>query len=119
MKMFNDLLGAANLKPSQNSDNALIDQNTFGTLIRRIENERPICEPLEEWKDVDGIERYIDTYFLGHLCNLVHVKNDNSEKYLREMEKNTVTPPVYEGDLDTGANSILDKYSDKGDSPSE
>ena len=68
IKTFQDLLGAANLKPSQTNDNALVEQNTFGTLIRRIENERPIREALPEWKDVDDIERYIDTYFLGHMA---------------------------------------------------
>ena len=68
IKTFQDLLGAANLKPSQTNDNALVEQNTFGTLIRRIQNERPIREALPEWKDVDDIERYIDTYFLGHMA---------------------------------------------------
>jgi len=35
IKSFNDLLGSANLKPVQNKDNALADQNTFGTLIQK------------------------------------------------------------------------------------
>lgn len=112
MKTFQDLLGTANLKPSQTNDNALADQNSFGTLIKKWENERPIAEPEEEWKDVDGIERYIDTYFLGHLCNLVHVKNDKEAAYRAEMEKHTVKPPVYEED-DLGETSLLDKFSDK------
>lgn len=119
MKTFQDLLGAANLKPSQTNDNALVEQNTFGTLIRRIENERPIREALPEWKDVDDIERYIDTYFLGHMAKLVHVKNDCSDMYEQEMAKRTVTPPQYDGGDDAGATSLLDKYSDKGDKPDE
>lgn len=119
MKTFQDLLGAANLKPSQTNDNALIEQNTFGTLIRRIENERPIREPLPEWRDVDDIERYISTYFLGHMSKLVHVKNDCSDMYEREMAKRTVTPPQYDGGDDAGATSLLDKYSDRGDKQDE
>ncbi len=114
MKTFQELLGTANLKPNQNKDNALVDQNTFGTLIKRIENERPIGEPDEEWRDVDGIKSYVETFFLGHLCNLVHVKNDYSDKYLDEMEKYTVKPPVYEEDDEYNETSLLDKYSDKG-----
>lgn len=115
MKMFQDLLGAANIKPNQINDYALADQNTFGTLIKKWENERPISEPAEEWKDVDGIYKYVDTYFLGHLCNLVHVKNDREEAYRREMEKYTVKPPAYEEDEIGGETALLDKFSDKGD----
>lgn len=114
-KAFQDLLASANLKPSQTNDNSLVEQNTFGTLIRKIENERPICEPMPEWRDVDGIERYISTYFLGHMAKLVHVKNDCADMYEAEMAKHTVSPPQYEGDDDMGATSLLDKYSDKGD----
>ena len=114
MKTFQDLLGTANLKPSQTNDNAIADQNTFGTLIKKWENERPIASPEPEWQDVDGIHKYIDTYFLGHLCNLVHVKNDYEEQYRKEMEKHTVTPPVYEED-EAGETALLDKFSNKGD----
>ncbi len=113
MKTFQDLLGTANLKPSQTNDNALADQNTFGTLIKKWETERPISQPDEDWKDVDGISKYIDTYFLGHLCNLVHVENDYEEQYREEMAKHTVTPPEYEED-EMGETSLLDKFSNKG-----
>ena len=112
MKTFQDLLGTANLKPSQTNDNALAEQNSFGTLIKKWENEQPIPAPDPKWIDVDGIERYIDTYFLGHLCNLVHVKNDKEAAYRAEMEKTTVRPPTYEED-DLGETSLLDRYSDK------
>lgn len=115
MKTFQDLLGTANLKPNQTNDNALADQNTFGTLIKKWENDEPISEPEEEWQDVDGIHRYIDTWFLGHLSNLVHVKNDYESEYLQERDKYTVTPPSYEEDEDTGETSLLDKFSDKGE----
>lgn len=114
MKMFQDLLGTANLKPSQTNDNALADQNTFGTLIKKWENERPISEPDEEWEDVDGIKKYIDTYFFGHLCKTVEVKNDYEEMYTREMEKYTVKPPEYE-ESELGETSLLDKFADRGD----
>lgn len=115
IKTFQDLLGAANIKPNQANDNALADQNTFGTLIKKWENERPISEPAKEWQDVDKIHEYIDTYFLGHLCNLVHIKNDCEEAYRREMEKHTVKPPIYEADELNGGTALLDKFSNKGD----
>lgn len=119
MRTFQDLLGTANIKPNQTNDNALAEQNSFGTLIKKWENERPICEPDKEWQDVDKIHEYIDTYFLGHLCNLVHVKNDKEEAYRREMDKYTVRPPVYEEDDSAGETSLLDKFSDKGDSKND
>lgn len=113
MKTFQDLLGSANLKPSQNAGGVLDGQNTFGTLLKKLEDTRPVSEPKEEWKDVDGIRDYMETWFLGHLCNLTHVKNDAEEKYLREMQKYTVKPPEYDVD-DYADSSLLDKYSDKG-----
>lgn len=113
MKTFQDLLGSSNLKPSQTNDNALVEQNTFGTLIKRWENEKPIGEPEEEWKDADGIKNYIETFFLGHLCKLVHVENDCERQYEEEMAKYTVTPPAYNNEEASDTN-ILDKYSSKG-----
>jgi hypothetical protein len=98
MKSFQDLLGSANLKPTQTNDNALADQNTFGTLIKKWENEKPISEPNEEWKDVDGIVKYITTYFLGHLCKMMNIKNSYSRMYEQEMAKFKVEKPEYEDD---------------------
>ena len=97
-KSFQDLLGSANLKPSQNNDNALVEQNTFGTLIKKWEDERPIPEAEDEFKDVDGIKRYIDAYFFGHLAKVMKIDNDYSKIYDEEMAKYTVQKPQYEGD---------------------
>lgn len=98
MKTFQDLLGSANLKPTQTNDNALADTNTFGTLIKRWEEDKPIPEPDPEWKDVDGIIRYISIYFLGHLCKMMGIKNSYSRMYEDEMAKYKVEKPEYEGD---------------------
>lgn len=110
-KMLQDLMQSAGVKPTQNNDNVLADQNTFGTLIKKWETEKPISEPATEWQDVDGIKKYLDTYFLGHFCELLHIENDSSRAYREEMQKHTVTAPVYETDDDTNEPSILDKYS--------
>ena len=113
VKMLQDLLSSANLKPSQNNDSKLIEQNTFGTFIKKIENEKPIGRPSQEWEDVDGVKKYIDTFFFGHLCNALHVENDYEAQYREEMEKYTAKPPVYEEDEEVGETSLLDKYSNK------
>ena len=97
-KTLQDLLATANLQPKQTKDNTLAEQNTFGTLIRKWENERPIPEPDEEWKDADGIARYITVYFLGHLCKMMGIKNSYSRMYEAEMSKYKVEKPEYEDD---------------------
>ena len=117
-KMLQDLMQSAGLKPTQNNENSMLDQNTFGTLIKKIEKERPIAKPSEEWEDVYGIKGYIETWFLGHLCNTVHVDNDCSEAYRRELAKYTVKPPVYDDDEELGETSLLDKYSTKSEDKS-
>lgn len=97
-RTLQDLLATANLQPKQTKDNTLAEQNTFGTLIRKWENEKPIPAPDEEWKDVDGIVRYITVYFLGHLCKMMGIKNSYSRMYEAEMAKYKVEKPEYEDD---------------------
>lgn len=115
MKAFQDLLASCNLQPRQNTNDDLAEQNTFGTLIRQYEQERPLPEPDPEWQDVDGIKKYIDTWFLGHLCNNVHVNNDCEAQYREEIEKYTVKPPVYDNEDEAVDISLLEKFSTKGD----
>lgn|GEM_PF-270286 len=102
MRTFNDLLGILNIKPVQNKDNSLADQNTFGTLIQKWENERPVPSPDPEWEDVDNIKKYIRVYFLGHLCKMLNINNSYSQLYDEEMAKYTVEKPEY--DDESGAN---------------
>jgi hypothetical protein len=97
MDTFQSLLGSANLKPVQNNDNALADSQSFGTLIKKFEEEKPIPEPDPEWKDVDGIVRYITVYFLGHLCKMIGIKNNYARMYDEEMAKYKVEKPQYDG----------------------
>ena len=92
------LVSINNITQNKTKDNTLAEQNTFGTLIRKWENERPIPEPDEEWKDVDGIVRYITVYFLGHLCKMMGIKNSYSRLYEEEMAKYKVEKPEYEDD---------------------
>lgn len=97
LKTLQDLLGSANIKPVQETGANAPEHATFGTLIKKYENERPIPEPAEEWKDVDGITRYF-YWFLGHLCRMMGVKNDFLKPYEEELKKYTVEPPKYQED---------------------
>lgn len=103
LKTLQDLLGSANIKPMQETGANATDQASFGTLIKKYENDRPIPEPSPEWADVDGISKYIKIWFLGHLCKMLGIKNEYSAEYDKEMSKYTVEAPVEEdeaGDLD-------------------
>lgn len=106
-KTLQDLMNTAKIQPKQRDDSALVEQNTFGTLIKKWEDEKPIPEPAEEWKDVDGIKKYIGAYFLGHLSKMFHLDNEWSEMYEEELAKNTVQPPRYE-EAETGDDSAFD-----------
>lgn len=112
IKTFQDLLGTANIKPSQDKEVYATEQETFGTFIKMIENTRPISEPKEEWKDVDGIIKQIDTFFVGQMADMLHLNNEKADEYRKEKEKYTVYPPTYDEE-DGGDTSILDKYSDR------
>jgi len=93
LRNLQDLLGTANIKPVQETGANATDQATFGVLIKKYENERPIPEPDEEWKDVDGIGKYISVWFLGHLCKMLGISNEYSLMYEEEMQKYRVTSP--------------------------
>lgn len=104
---FRDLLDTAKLQPKQNAGDAMADNQTFGTLIDKFENERPLPEIDEELKDVDKIGYYIDTFFKGHTCRMLNVKNAFSNLYSSMMKKFTINKPEYnldEEDYDSELN---------------
>lgn len=103
IKAMNELLGSVNRKPSQKKaeENSLAsDATPFGVWIRRWENERPIPEVDPELKDVDGIVRYIEVWFKGHLAKMLGKENAYSRMYEREIEKYRVDKPEYEDEDD-------------------
>jgi len=98
LKAYNDLLTAANLKPVQETGADSIDQETYGTFIRRIENERPISEPDPTWADVDGIGKYLRTFFLGHMARMLGKENKFQDEYDEVISQYTVNKDVNETD---------------------
>ena len=96
LKNLQDILGTANIKPNQETGANATDQMTYGLLIKKWENEDPIPEPDEEWKDVDGIGKYIRIWFLGHLCKILGIVNEYSQEYEEEMSKLRVEMPSSE-----------------------
>ncbi|KOC56948.1 hypothetical protein IRP63_14850 (plasmid) [Clostridium botulinum] len=94
LKTLQDLLGSSNLKPVQETGANAVDQNTFGTLVKKWENEKPIPEAMEEWKKADWIKKYVLVWFLGHLCKMMGVDNDYSRLYEEEVNNYTVDNPI-------------------------
>ena len=94
LKALDGLMNSANLQPKQNVDNSASDSLTFGQLIEKWENERPISEPSEEFKDVDGIGKYIRVWFTGWLSKALGLKaNVFTQEYDEEIAKYVVEKP--------------------------
>lgn len=101
---LNNLLGSANLKPSQKkaeeTQESSIGNLPFGMGIKQLENTRPVPKPDPEFEDVDGIVKYISIWFLGHFCKMTKVKNFYSKLYEKKMNELRVEKPEYKGDDD-------------------
>lgn len=100
---FQKLLDTAKLQPKQNSGDTISDAQTFGTLIDKWENTRPLPEIDEELRDVDKIGLYLDVFFKGHLAKMMGLKNGFSRLYSKYMKQYTVEKPEYENDEDSEA----------------
>lgn len=96
LKTLQDLLGSANIKPVQESNAVASEQVTFGTLIKKYENEKPIPEPIEEWRKSDYIREYVMTWFLGHFSKMMGSKNQYSDMYEKAMNDLTVNMETQE-----------------------
>jgi hypothetical protein len=92
LKTFQDLLGSSNLKPVQETGANAVEQESFGTLIKKFERDKPIPEPDPIWKDVDGIGKYIRTFFFGHMAKAIGAENKFQDEYENELNKYTVKP---------------------------
>lgn len=73
------LMTDANIKPTQkNSTNQ--SEAIFGAWIKKIEEDEPIPEPLDKFKDLDGISRYLDKYFISHFSKLFGIRSSNESE---------------------------------------
>lgn len=93
MKSYQEMLSTARLAPRQHKEDSFVDEETFGTLIKKWEDEKPIPQPEGEFADVDGIKKLVTVFFFGHLCKMFNLKNDYADLYEEEIAKNTVSRP--------------------------
>lgn len=115
---LNNIIGSANLRPSQRaSATSEKDERTpFGVWIRRWENERPVPEADKELRDVDGIVKYISTWFLGHLAKMLNIKNAYSKLYEDEIDNmRFLHPELDDEDDESFFNSIFSNVDDPTD----
>jgi len=89
MDTLSRLMNDANIKPVQETGAEANGISSFGEFIKMVEETEPIPEPRDEFKDVDGIGKYIDKWFLHHMRRFLGLTNETMEEYDEKMQ--TVT----------------------------
>ena len=104
---YQNWLNTANITPRQSAASSATESQSFGTLIQKFEETRPLPEIDPELKDVDKIGLLIDVFFKGHLSKMFGLKNTFVDIYERYMKRYTVEPPKYDEEQDS--ESIFNK----------
>ena len=92
----------ANLKPVLDGSSD-VGEYSLGQYIEKWEDDKPIPvydDP--DFQDKDGILKYIQTWFFGHLSKVFGRHNSYSEMYEQEISKYTVEKPTYADDEELG-----------------
>lgn len=79
------LMADAKMKPVQATGIESNDAITFGTLIKKWEDEKPIPTYLD-----DDMKLYIDTYFVGQIAKMEGIENEATQKMDKDLEKFTI-----------------------------
>ena len=115
---LNTLLGSMNLRPDRKKDDgdAELEKMPLGVGIQKWENSRPLPETPEEMRDVNGVVKNITTWFLGHACKMVGLRNSYCKLYEDAMEELRVKNPEYaDEDDDTLLSDLFSSDSPGGD----
>ena len=78
MSTLSKLMADGNIKPVQESG-VTDDEACFGQFINKIENEEPIPEPLDFFKDIDGFKKYVTEWFIKPLAKVFELDSDSEE----------------------------------------
>lgn len=115
---LNTLLGSMNLKPTQRKEDADADLEhmPLGVGIQTWESQRPLPQTPDELKDKSHIIKEITTWFLGHACKMVGLRNSYCKMYERAMDELRVKRPEFaDEDDDTMLADIFDDAPSSGD----
>lgn len=95
-------LDTGKLTPKQNAGDTVSDAQTFGTLIDKWENTRPIPNIDPSLEDVDKLGVFADT-MRCHLAKAAGIKNVYSDRYDEFMKKFSVEREEYFDEEDNAA----------------
>ena len=114
---LNSLLGSMNLKPAQKKEDAdlELEKMPLGVGIQKWEYSRPLPETPKEKRDIRGTIRNITTWYLGHVCKMVGVKNSYCKMYEDSMDELRVKHPEYDEEDDDTLLSDIFGSSSNGD----
>lgn len=115
---LNTVLGSANLKPTQKKDDADADleKMPLGVGIQKWEYSRPLPATPKEKRDINQVIKNITTWYLGHACKMVGIRNSYCKMYEDAMAKLRVENPDHaEEDDDTLLNSVFGDIDEGGD----
>lgn len=86
-KLILELMRNAGIAPSQEKESKTNANETFGVWVKVWENELPVPEVLPEFKDVDGIEKYIRNSFLSPMLSSLEADNPYESEYQEHVDK--------------------------------
>ena len=108
-KTYTELLTTANVTPKQNVGNAFAESLTFGQLIEKWENEKPIPEPDPEFADVNNIGKFIRVWFKGALMRALNLDGGYNEEYDEYVKQYSVQKPEDIASDDDNSDDAFDK----------
>lgn len=116
VNLLNTLLGSMNLKPSQQKEeaDAELEKMPLGVGIQKWEFNRPLPETPKKNRDVRGAIRNITTWYLGHACKMVGLKNSYTRMYEEAMNELRVKRPEYDEEDDDSVLSDIFGGSSSG-----
>lgn len=116
VNLLNTLLGSMNLKPSQQKEevDAELEKMPLGVGIQKWEFNRPLPETPKENRDVRRTIKNITTWYLGHACKMVGLKNSYTRMYEAAMDELRVKRPEYDEEDDDSVLSDIFGGSDSG-----
>lgn len=91
-EQYQKTLDRAELSPAKQREKVSAREKPLGVIIKEMEDEAPIPEPAPEFRDVDGVMRFITVYCIGHLLKMLGVKHRYAQMYEDEMNKYRVSP---------------------------
>ncbi|WP_305180650.1 hypothetical protein [Ileibacterium valens] len=93
--IYKSWMDSANVTPRQNAADTLSQAQTYGTLIQKLEMERPVRNPDPDLQDQDKVLSLLRV-ILGHTCKAAGFKSGYNEDYARFMRDYTVQRQEYQ-----------------------